>query len=465
MTRVVVCGAGISGLAVARAITVRDRSVDVVVLERSGRTGGHIQSEAVGGYLCESGPDGFLDTAPDTLRLVADLGLQGRLQTSNEAARRRFIFLRGRLHEVPTSLPGFVATRLLSLWAKARILAEPLARACPAGDESIFDFAARRIGREPASVLIGSMVSGIYAGDAHALSLAACFPKMREMEYEHGSLTRALVAKRRAERSPGAVPGMPAGRLTSFVGGMTELPDALARSLAPAVRCGVEVHAVGRAGLDDRYRLATSRGSFEADALVLAGPAGQSADVVRPFDGTLAAALSEISGAPIAVVSLGYDATAVDAHRGRFDAFGFLVPRGEGIRILGALFESTIYPGRAPLGKVLARTMIGGALDRDAVTLDDAALIEVARADLSRTMSIGDTPEFTRVVRHRRGIPQYTIGHLGRIRRIDGLLTAHPGLFLTGNSYRGVSLNSCISDANQIADRVITYLQARAAVA
>jgi protoporphyrinogen/coproporphyrinogen III oxidase len=463
MIRVAVIGGGIAGLAAAQAIKSRDRSVDVVVLERGPRTGGHIRSDVVDGYLCESGPDGFLDNAPDTLRLVRELGLQGRLQPSNDAARRRLVFRRGRLYEVPTSLAGFAATPLLSVAAKARILAEPFADARPAGDESIFDFAARRIGQEPASVLVGSMVSGIFAGDARALSLKACFPKMWEMETAHGGLMRALVATR-SRRSAGDAPGMPTGRLTSFVAGMTELPDTLARSLAPAVRCGVDVHAVAHAGSHDGYHLATSQGTTHADAVVLAGPAAESAELVKPLDGRLAEALAGISSAPIAVVCLGFDLATVDADRCRFDAFGFLVPHGEGIRILGALFESTIYPGRAPLGKILVRVMVGGALDHDAVSLDDETLLRLVRDDLRRTMSLRGAPEFTRIVRHRRGIPQYTIGHLSRMSRIDGLLAAHPGLFVAGNSYRGVSLNSCISDASHLADRAIAYLQTRAVV-
>jgi protoporphyrinogen/coproporphyrinogen III oxidase len=310
--------------------------------------------------------------------------------------------------------------------------------------------------------MVGAMVSGIFAGDAGALSLRACFPKMWEMETAHGSLVRALIA-RRSSRKAGDAPGMPTGRLTSFANGMTELPDALARALAPAVRCGVDVHGVGRAGRDDVYHLATSQGTIEADAVVLAGPAAHSAPIVRPLDQMLASVLAEIPSAPIAVVCLGFDAAAVDAYRGRFDAFGFLVPRGEGIRILGALFESTIYPGRAPLGKILLRVMVGGALDPDAADLDDESLVRLVRDDLRRTMSLRGTPEFTRIVRHRRGIPQYTIGHLSRMARIDGLLASHPGLFVAGNSYRGVSLNACVSDANQLADRAVAYLQTRTA--
>jgi oxygen-dependent protoporphyrinogen oxidase len=199
--------------------------------------------------------------------------------------------------------------------------------------------------------------------------------------------------------------------------------------------------------------------SIEADAVVLAGPASETADLLRPFDPEAARHLNGIPTAPLAVICLGYDAHALEADRGPLDGFGFLVPRGEGPRILGALWESSIYPGRAPEGKALIRVMIGGATDRDVLDLDDTAIVDLAREDLRRTMGLRTAPEFTHLVRHRRGIPQYTIGHLSRVDRIETRLREYPGLFLAGNSYRGVSINACLEDALLIAQRVATHLQ------
>jgi oxygen-dependent protoporphyrinogen oxidase len=462
MKRIVIAGGGISGLAIAWAIRRRDRRADVLVLERGTRTGGNIRTEQVDGYICESGPDGFLDNAPDTLKLVQAIGLESRLLPSQDAARKRYIFLNGALREVPTSPGAFLRTPLLSIPGKLRVACEPLAGRPSAAEESIYEFAARRIGREAASVLVDSMVSGIFAGDSHALSLRACFPKMWQLEDEHGGLFRALLATRRSRRKGDAI-GAPSGRLTSFTGGMSDLIDRLTRELDDVVRTSEPVLELRktsdvqghRSGWPSQgYSLATGRGALEADVVILAGPSADSAALLRTFDPVLTAALEQIPSAPLAVVCLGYD--AAEANRAcPLDGFGFLVPRAQQVRILGALWESSIYPNRAPSGKALLRVMIGGACDPDAVTLDDRELVATVRRDLARTMGLACEPEFIRIIRHRRGIPQYVKGHLARLRRIEALLQAHPGLFLAGNSYRGVSLNACVTEAEGIADRVL----------
>ncbi len=462
MKRIAVAGGGISGLAIAWAIRTRDPRADVLVLERSTRTGGNIRTEQVDGYICEAGPDGFLDNAPDTLQLVRAIGLESQLLPSDEAARRRYIFLNGALREVPSSPGAFLTTPLLSLPGKLRVACEPFAPRRGDAEESIYEFASRRIGEEAASILVDSMVSGIFAGDSRALSLRACFPKMWQLEDEHGGLFRALVATRRHRRKGDAV-GAPSGRLTSFTGGMSDLIERLTQKLDDVVRISAPVLELRKTSDVQGYRsgwpatgysLATGRGEIEADAVILAGPSADSAALLHTFDPVLAAALEQIPSAPLAVVCLGYDAAEV-ARYCSLDGFGFLVPRGQNVRILGALWESSIYPNRAPSGKALLRVMIGGACDRDAVTLDDRELVSAVRGDLARTMGLACAPEFTRIIRHRRGIPQYVKGHLARMRRIETLLQVHPGLFLAGNSYRGVSLNACVSEAEHIAERVL----------
>jgi protoporphyrinogen/coproporphyrinogen III oxidase len=460
--RIVVAGGGIAGLSIAHAIRERDPSVEVLVLERQPRVGGNVRTDVVNGYTCEWGPDGFLDNAPATLRLAEAVGLGPRVLPSNDAARRRFIFRGDRLHEVPVSPLAFLRSRLLSARGKARILMEPFAARRLEEDETIHAFAARRIGEEAASVLVDSMVSGIFAGDARALSLRACFPKMWQLETDHGSLVRALIATRRNRRKGDAV-GAPAGRLTSFHDGMQELTDGVARALGDTVRTDTPVVRLRKglerdafaSGADRGFAVGTPAGTIDATAVVLTGPADESAQLVQEFDPTLASLIAGIETVPIVVVCLGYDEEALAADRGPLDGFGFLVPRSEGTRILGALWETSIYAGRAPAGKALLRVMIGGASDPLASTLDDDSLLAITRADLRRTMGVSVAPEFTRIIRHRRGIPQYTRGHVGRLQRMDGLLKAHPGLFVAGNSYRGVSINACIAEAGTLADEVL----------
>jgi oxygen-dependent protoporphyrinogen oxidase len=467
--RVAIVGGGIAGLSAAHAIRAQVPDAEIVVLEARDRVGGNIRSETIDGYLCEAGPDGFLDNAPATLAFVESIGLTPRLLPSRDEARRRYIFRAGRLHEVPTSPAAFATTGLLSPLAKLRVLAEPLAAPAPHHDESIQQFAERHIGREAAAILVGSMVSGIFAGDASQLSLRACFPRMHQMDAKYRSLVRAMIAKRRERRSDNGV-GAPAGRLTSFAGGMEDLVRTAAGVLGPIVRTGQSVTALqmrSGAGRAAGPRLVGARAFsllcnsrlVEADAVVLAGPAQESANLIQPFAPGAAALLHAIPAAPLAVACLGYDATALAAERGPLNGFGFLVPRGEGPRILGALWETSIYGGRAPVGKALLRVMIGGAQDPEAVTLDDPQLLALVRADLERTMGLRLAPAFTHIVRHWRGIPQYTIGHLSRLGRVEATLASYPGLFLAGNSYRGVAVNACIEDARRIAADVATHLQ------
>lgn len=467
MSRVVIVGGGIAGLAVAHALRREAPDVDLTVLEARERPGGHIRSENVQGYLCECGPDGFLDSAPATLALVNEIGLSRRLLRSRDESRRRFIFRRGRLREAPTSLRAFALTGLLSIRGRMRLAIEPFARHRRDRDESIYDFAARRIGHEAAHVLVGSIVSGIFAGDAQRLSLRSCFPKMWAMETEYGSLVRAQLARRKQRSREDGV-GSPAGRLTSFTGGMEDLIRGLITSLGGRVRTATPVTAIYERGRRSSalrpigapaFTVVTGARPIDADAVVLAGSAGESADLVRPFDPSLANVMSSIPSAPLGVVCLGYDEAALVAERGALDGFGFLVPRGEGTRILGALWESSIYSGRAPLGKALLRVMIGGAIDREAVDLDDAQLLSVVREDLRKTMRLGIEPELVHIIRHRRGIPQYTIGHDSRLARLDTILQRHPGLFVAGSSYRGAGINACIEAGPRIAARIVDHLR------
>lgn len=460
MSRIVIAGGGIAGLSIAHEIRKLSPAADVTVLERRERPGGNIRTQRIDGYICEWGADGFLDNAPDTLRLVEEIGLTPRLLPSSDRARRRFIFRGGRLHEVPASPLAFLRSGLLSARGKGRLLLEPFARRRQDEDETIYGFASRRIGHEAAAVMIDAMASGIFAGDVRALSLRACFPKMWQMETDHGGLFRALVATRKRRRKGDGV-GSPLGRLTSFQDGMSELPAALAASLGPAVQTGAPILSLKRIGADRSYAVATRGGAIDADAVVLAGPAADTAALLRPLDTALAGLLESIPTAPIVVVCLGFDAAALTADRGALDGFGFLVPRSERIRLLGALWESTIYPNRAPQGKALLRVILGGAHDPTAIRLLDHEVTRIVLDELRTTMGVRVRPEFTQVIKHPIGIPQYNAGHLARLQQIDGALARHPGLFLAGNSYRGVAINSCIAEAPAIARRVVEFAAAR----
>jgi oxygen-dependent protoporphyrinogen oxidase len=466
MIRIAVVGAGVSGLATAEALTHRlsPSEATVTILEKSDRPGGYIRSERNAGFTCEAAANGFLDNAPDTLALIRRLDLESRLVPASDAAHNRFIYRRGRLQAVPRSPMDFVRTRLLSPAVKARLLLEPVIgrpstslRANRPADESIHAFAARHIGRQASDVFVDAMVSGIFAGDARDLSLRACFPRMSDLERDHGSLFRALLAKRRTGRAAGDTIAGPSGRLTSFQNGMEELVHALAARLRSRIWLHHEVVAVRSPTFTEGYALQLKDGrTFDADIVVLSGPAAESSSILQRLDREASRLLREIRTAPVAVVCLGYERATVHHP---LDGFGFLVPRGENLRLLGAVWDSSIYPARAPAGRVLLRVMMGGARDPEVVCLREDTLAGIARANLAQAMGLRAVPSFVRVFRHRGGIPQYTIGHHDRLQQIEARLAQYPGVFLTGNSYRGPSINACVTDAQAVAARVAELIR------
>jgi len=462
---IAVVGGGVSGLAVTfhlrRALKDRD-DVSVVCLEAAERPGGNIATASEDGYTCEWGPNGFLDNEPATLVLVRDVGIEDRLLRSNQAAATRFIFRKGRLRQLPAGPGSFLASSILSPWGRARVLGEPFVAARKDdSDESVFDFAARRIGREAAAILVDAMVSGIYAGDARRLSLKACFPKMWAMETEHGGLFKAMLARKREKTAGGGSGGGPAGpggALMSFREGMRELIDGLAAAVGPSLRTGCSVSRVVSTG-DPGYRLDLDEGPpVDAAAVVLACPAWFAAPAIEALDPKIAETMKTIPSAPVAVVHLGFEP---DDLGGAPDGFGFLAPRGEGARILGCLWSSSIFDGRTEGGRVLLTCMLGGATDPEAFELPDDELVRITRGDLETTMGVKAEPRFVRIFRHRRGIPQYTLGHLDRLAGIEDGLARHPGLLVSGNSYRGISVNACAAEAPGVAADAIRQLDAR----
>jgi oxygen-dependent protoporphyrinogen oxidase len=473
---IVVVGGGISGLASAFCIEQeaerRGEKVNVCLLEGDTRLGGKIDSRHVDGFVIEGGVNGWLDSKPSTDALCRDLGIAGERLVSNDAARKRFIWHHGRLRRLPESPLAFLMSGLLSWRGKLRLAREPWAAEPPAdadADETLADFARRRLGREALEVLLDPMVSGIFAGDPERMSLRSSFPRIAEIERQHGSLVRGLVRiqrQRQKERKraldaglpagnsagdgPRAGPAGPGGRLISFADGTSRLIEALGARLGCAPQTGRRVTRIERVG--GGYTLGLADGArVQAERVVVATPSWAAARMLDDLDAELARELLEIPYAAVAVVALAWKQNEV----GDLGGFGFLVPHGEGRTILGTLWDSSVFSRRAPDGYALTRTMVGGMRRGNLALRQESEIVEAVREELRHILGVTAHPHLTHVVVHKWAIPQYVSGHAHRLARIRSRLTGLPGLFITGNAYEGVGLNDCTREAGRIAERVL----------
>jgi oxygen-dependent protoporphyrinogen oxidase len=468
MKKIIVVGGGISGLATAWLLREKARAtgkeLEISLLEKEQRPGGKIWSIKADGYTCEWGPNGFLDSKPQTLDLCKAIGVGGNLHRSNDNARKRFIFSGGQLHQLPDGGPAFLKSGLISWPGKLRLAMEPtpFIAAAPADvDETLADFGRRRLGKEALDKLIAPMVSGIFAGDPETMSLVSCFPRIAELERDYGGLIRAMIMlakKKKLDQAEGKVVSSaagPGGILTSFREGIQYLSDALATSLGEAVRTGNHVVAVEKSH-SSPYRVKCKQGGDqEADVVIIASPAFAAAGMLDGLDAAMTSTLCQIPYASMTVICFGYGTEQI-SHS--LDGFGYLIPKKERCNTLGTLWDSSMFENRAPEGKVLLRSMMGGACFPEYVKLSDDEVVERVRQDLRQTMGIDAVPEFVRVFRHLQAIPQYTVGHGKRLQALEVLLKAHPGLILTGNSYRGIGLNDCVAAAERAADEALSQI-------
>lgn len=448
---VVIIGGGISGLSALHYLRRDKAHLKVKLLEAEPRLGGTIGTDRISGYSFDSGPNGFLDREPLTLQLCDELGLTEQLERANESVNNRFILKGGRLRSVPMSPPKFLMADIISWPGKLRIAMEPFAKARPEGiDESIYDFACRRIGREAADYLVQPMVSGVYGGVAEKMSLQSCFAIMREMEDEYGSLFKAMMAKSKAAKAKGKKSGSPSGPggwLTSFRGGLDKIVVRFRERYAPSISVGKSVCRITKS--DDGFNLELLDGSTEsARQVILATPSYETAKMTNCLSRELSQALSSIPYAPIAVVCTGHRAEQVKA---TVDGFGFLVPKKENRKILGSIWTSSIFADRAPKGMIQFRTMVGGDGFRESVDLSDEELLAAVKADMNDIMRINGEPEMVKMYRWKYGIPQYRIGHRKLLDTIESELKSIGEIYIAGNAYYGIGLNDCVKQSHKVA--------------
>lgn len=444
--RVAVIGAGITGL--STALELRTRGVDVTVLEASGRVGGVITTIEREGFLVEAGPTS-LSATPALEGLIDRLGLAAQRLIPNATAKRRYIVREGVLCPLPHGPGSLVASKALSGSAKLRLLREPFVSAVrDADDESIASLVRRRLGDEILTYLVGPFVSGVYAGDPERLSARYAMPMLYHAERRHGSLLVGGMreAKQGVVRQKG---------ITSFRDGLATLPNAMQAALGSRVMLGTRVVAVARDG--DQWRLQLDGAGHAAamlvDAVIYAGPAHAIGGVGLPAEAQQALApVAAMHHPPVATMALGFPRAAVEHP---LDGFGMLCPAVEGRTILGAIFSSSLFPGRAPDGQVLITCFLGGAREPATGRMETAEVLPLVLRDLRELIGATGTPSFVHHQRWARAIPQYQLGHDAVVSGAARAESACPGLYLTGQWRAGVALGECIAQGQEMAARVV----------
>jgi protoporphyrinogen/coproporphyrinogen III oxidase len=452
--RVAVIGAGVGGLTAARALVAA--GFDAHVLEASERPGGVVGTTRVDGFLREHAASSFLGGPPrGALALCHELGVP--VEKASTRAKKRWIFIDGKPRALPKSPLDLVRSDLLTWRGKLALLREPFAPGRAQGhDESVHDFAARRLGPEAARAIVAPFVTGIFAADSHAISLEAGFPRLAELDAGGGIVRGALkqAGKSLVARASGKKTSRTPGGMWAPTGGLGALVDALARQLGPRVRTGVQVCALAPANQGIVVDVAGSHAGGERwDAVVLAVPSHVASALVVDAMPELASRLTMFHRAPAVLVYLGVDARSVPR---ALDGFGCLVAVGEDPRVLGIVFESTVWPDRAPQGQVLLRCIFGGGRDPDAAALPDVDLIELARRDAAKILGAELAPTHASVIRWDHGIAQYDVGHRDHVRAAvaSGRLRR---VVLAGADYRGAGINDLCADADVVVSELRTW--------
>jgi oxygen-dependent protoporphyrinogen oxidase len=455
----VVVGAGISGLAAAFRL-VR-AGLRVAVLEALPRPGGALVTHETAGFRFEFGPNTVLESDPSLPALIRDCGLGGERLVAAPAARRRWVWHDGRLRELPAGPLGFLLSPLFPPAAKLRLLREPFVRAPPAppggqdeAEETIAAFVRRRLGEAFLERAVGPFVSGVFAGDPERLAVRWATPRIAALEAEHGSLVRGAFARARTRARPrggGPPQTAPRGAMISLRGGLEELPRRLASEIGD-VRCGTACRAVWHDGRD--FVVEQEGGAVHAPRLLLAVPADAAAALLDEATAGRSRLLAELPYSAVAVVAAGYRRQDV-AHP--LDGFGFLRATGAGgagLRVLGCLFTSSLFPGRAPEGCVALTAFLGGRTDPEAAAWSDERLGAAVQEDLGRALGVRGEPLARVVRRWPRAIPQYEQGH-GRFVALQAELERQlPGLHLAGNYLHGISVADCVRNATALAERI-----------
>ena len=457
MNSIAVIGAGITGL--TAAFYLKRKGFPVTLYESGSRVGGVIESIRQDGYLAEFGPNTILETSPKISQLVRDAGLAARRLDPDPRAEARYVVRGRRPVAMPGSPLGFFTTKLFSAKAKLAVLREPFVPPRRDGkEESVAEFVLRRLGREFLDRAIDALVAGVYAGDPYKLSVPQAFPKLAQLEARYGSLIKGQIFGARERKRRGEVAKDRAPKF-SFDDGLQVLPETLSDCLGDAVRLNTTVTRLTQTESGWVLELRAGGRELRAEhaAVVYAGTAYKLAELeLETSAGLSFAAFSEIRYPPVASVVLGFRREDVEHP---CQGFGMLIPKIEGFKILGTIFSSSLFPNRAPAGRLTLTSYVGGERYPELASLPPAELFALTCADLRVLLGVKGRPTFQHSVFYPKAIPQYVLGYSRYRELMDQAEKQAPGLFLAGHYRDGVSLSDSMISGCNVAERVAEYLR------
>ncbi|MBC2594110.1 protoporphyrinogen oxidase [Ruficoccus amylovorans] len=447
MKSAVVIGAGVTGL--AAATTLKKAGYEVVLLEKHDRTGGCIHTVHQDGYLVETGPNSMMVNNLQAAMLMGEIGLADELLLPSDLSKNRYIFKEGDMVTVPGGPMKFMKSALLSGGGKLRLLKEPfIKKPDNLAEESLANFILRRLGKEVLDFVAEPLVSGIFAGDPKRLSAKHAFPQVTELEQQHGSLLRGAIKGAKA-KPPGSFKAV----MATFRNGMQSLTDKLAAQLGDSLVLNATVKEISHRG---RWQVSWEANgeirTTEANTVVIAVPAYVVRDLPLPRDvlDTLFD-LHEIPYPPLTSISVGYRREQIQHS---LEGFGVLVPGVEERKVLGVLFPSSVYAGRAPEGHVLLTVFIGGMRQPALATLDEQEHLDLVKSELKAILGATGDPAFVHRTLWRKAIPQYNVGHGDFLAMIEKAEGDHPGLHLAGNYRSGISVGQCLANGIELAKKI-----------
>lgn len=454
--KVGIIGGGISGVSLGLKLAIlkeQGKDIDITLFESENRLGGTIDSVHKDGFVIESGTNGFLDSKPFSLEVFEEAGLSKKLVKSNDSARKRYIQRYGKLQRLPEGAGAFLKSDLLTFKGKIRIAGEYFVpQKKDDTDETLGDFAKRRLGEEALDYLIGPMVSGVFAGDPSKMSLKSCFPVIYDLEHTYGGLIKGMIKKPKKKSGPAG----PGGVLTSYEGGMgyavAELAEVAEKKGLKILKSSPVTKVVKKG---DKYVVTANNEYYEFDTIAICAPAYASGEFLKELDSELADTLKSIPYAPMFVAGFGFKNEDIEDD---MDGFGYLIPKKENMQILGALFTSSMFPDQAPKGTKFLRVMAGGDTNHELMKNSEEELVKICLKDVKDILGIKKEPFMVQYFKVMKAIPQYHVGHSKKVAKIEEITGRLGNIYVGGNVLYGIGLNDCTKTSKTIAEKIAEKL-------